>query len=103
MKVKDRLEFIDQCVAGEKTQFQTLLSKKIFNSFDRGYEIFRDYIKQKNKIKDISCEVKDNDLILHIVSDLSTEDLVSDNIPKKGISSIDTDNGMDLNIKITDI
>ena len=103
MKLKDRLEFIDQCVAGEKTQFQNLLSKRVFNSLDRSYEIFRDYIKRKSEIKDINCEVKDNNLVLHIVSDLSMDALLSDNVPKKGITSVDTDDGMDLNIKLIDI
>ena len=37
-------DFIDQCVAGERTRFEQLLSINIFNSFDRSYEVYRDYI-----------------------------------------------------------
>lgn len=103
MKIKDRLEFIDQCVAGEKTRFQELLSTKVFDSFDRGYTLFRDYIKQKNSITDLSCEVVDNTLTLHITSDLPMDTLLSENIPKKGITAVSTNNGMDLNINIIDI
>lgn len=102
MKLNDRLEFIDQCVAGERARFNQLLSIGVFNSFDRSYEVYRDYIKQKTKISDIRCDVDEENLILHITSSVSMEDLLSENLPKKGIQPVVTDNGVDLNIKLID-
>lgn len=102
MKINDRLEFIDQCVAGERTRFEQLLSIGIFNSLDRSYELYRDYIRQKNKVNDIQCDVNEEALVLHIVSLASMEELLSENLPKKGITPVETERGMDLNIKLMD-
>ena len=102
MKLNDRLEFIDQCVAGERTRFDQLLSIGIFNSFDRSYEVYRDYIRQKNKITDVSCDVTGDSLVLHIIAPLPMEELLSENFPKKGISPVVTEQGVDLNIKLMD-
>lgn len=102
MKINDRLDFIDQCVAGERTRFEQLLSINIFNSFDRSYEAYRDYIRQKSKIKDISCDVTDETLVLHIVSSVPMEELLSENFPKKGVLPVATERGVDLNIKLMD-
>jgi hypothetical protein len=96
------LQFIDQCVAGEKTRFQKLLSITVFDSFSRSYEIYRDYIRQKNTIDDISCDVDDETLVLHLVSDASMEDLLSENFPKRGVTPVVTNRGVDLNIKLID-
>ena len=49
MIFNDRLSFLDQCIAGEKTQFDKIVSKEAFNTFDRGYDLYRDYIKQKRQ------------------------------------------------------
>lgn len=99
----DRLEFYDQCIAGERAQFELLLSKEVFNTFDRGYELYRDYIKQKNTITDVNCTVEDNEVIVHIKSSKSADDLVSENIPKRGILPTATDMGVDLHISLIDI
>lgn len=103
MIFNDRLSFLDQCIAGEKTQFDKIASKTVFNTFDRGYELYRDYIKQKNSVTDVTCDVNSDGVTFHINSPKSIEELVSENLPKKGITPISTDNGIDLNIKLIDI
>mgnify|MGYP003571291000 CR=1 FL=1 len=103
MIFKDRLQYIDQCVAGEKARFQKLLSITVFNSFDRSYEIYRDYIRQKNTVNDVRCDVDDELLIVHIDSDSSMEELLSESFPKKGVVPVATDTGVDLHIKLMDI
>ncbi len=100
MTFKDRLEYIDQCVAGEKERFQKILSIRAFNSFDRSYELFRDYIKQKNTIKDVSCDVSDESITIHIASDSTMEELLSDSFPKKGVVPVETETGIDLHISL---
>lgn len=102
MIFKDRLQFMDHCVAGEKTRFQNLISAKSFNSLDRSYEIYRDYIRQKNRIKGVACDVDNENLILHLTSEVPLEELLSENFPKKGVTPVETDNGVDLNIKLID-
>lgn len=103
MIFNDRLSFLDQCIAGEKTQFDKIVSKTVFNTFDRGYELYRDYIKQKNSVTDVTCDVNSDGVTFHINSSKSIEELVSENLPKKGITPISTDNGIDLNIKLIDV
>lgn len=103
MKFTDRLSYIDQCVAGEKEAFQTLLSQRVFNAFDRGYDLFRDYVHQKSTITDVSCTVDESDVILHIQSTTGMGELISENIPKKGVTSIATPDGVDLHIKISNV
>lgn len=100
MKFDNRLEFIDQCVAGEMARFQQLLSRDIFESFERGYEIYRDYIKQKNTITSLACDVSENGVVFHIETASTMEDLLTENFPKKGITTVDTNHGMDLHIKL---
>jgi hypothetical protein len=102
MKLNDRLQFLDQCVAGEKTRFEKLLSINVYDSFSRSYEIYRDYVRQKNTIANVSCDVDDENLILHIASSASVEDLLSESFPKRGVIPIVTDSGVDLNIKLID-
>jgi hypothetical protein len=102
IKLNDRLQFIDQCVAGEKTRFQKLLSIAVFDGFSRSYEIYRDYIRQKNNIDDISCDVDEEILTLHLVSGAPMDDLLSENFPKRGVTPVITDRGVDLNIKLID-
>lgn len=102
MNVKDRLQFLDQCVAGEKSRFDKLLSIKIFDDFDWSYRIYRDYIRQKNKITDINCEISEDQLTIRIESDVPMEELLSENFPKKGITPIQTDKGVNLNINLMD-
>lgn len=99
----DRLEFLDQCIAGEKTLFNKILSKDIFNTFDKGFDLYRDHIKYKNSITNISCDVSEDHITFHLKSKKSMDELVSDNIPKRGITSIKTDDGVDLNIKLIDV
>ena len=94
----DRMEFIDQCIAGEKTQFNLLLSENIFGAVERGYELYRDYIKRKQSVSNINCTVTNNDVIFHITSTEKPESLISDNFPKKGIQLCSTDDGVDLHI-----
>lgn len=96
----DRMEFIDQCIAGEKTQFELLLSKNIFGTVERGYELYRDYIKQKNTIINVNCVVTDKDVVFHIKSTQNPETLIPDNFPKKGINIDITDDGLDLHINL---
>ncbi|MCM1218509.1 MAG: hypothetical protein NC548_28815 [Lachnospiraceae bacterium] len=103
MKFDNRLEFIDQCVAGEMARFQQLLSRTVFDSFERGYEIYRDYIKQKNTITSFDCDVSENDMVFHIGTASTMEELLTENFPKKGITTVDTDHGMDLHIKLMTI
>lgn len=103
MIFNDRISFYDQCIAGERAQFELLFSKEIFNTFDRGYELYRDYIKQKNTVTDVACTVDENELVVHIKSDKSVEDLVSENIPKRGINPTATDLGVDLHISLIDM
>ena len=103
MIFKDRLQYIDQCVAGEKARFQKLLSISTFNSFDRSYEIYRDYIRQKSTVSDVKCDVDDELLIIHIKSNSSMEDLLSESFPKKGVVPVPTETGVDLHIKLMDI
>lgn len=103
MVFNDRLDFLDQCIAGEKTQFEKIVSKTAFNTFDRGYDLYRDYIKQKNSITEVTCDVMPDSITFHISSPKALEDLVSENIPKKGITPIATDKGVDLNIKLIDV
>lgn len=103
MIFNDRLSFLDQCIAGEKTQFDKIVSKEAFNTFDRGYDLYRDYIKQKNSITNVTCDVDSEGVTFHISSSKSLEELVSENLPKKGITPITTDNGIDLNIKLIDV
>ena len=103
MTFNDRLDFLDQCIAGEKTQYDKIVSVTTFNTFDRGYDIYRDYIKQKNSITEVSCDVMSDSVTFHMETSKSLEELVSENIPKKGITPIATDKGIDLNIKIMDI
>lgn len=103
MIFNDRLSFLDQCIAGEKTQFEKIVSKTTFNTFDRGYDLYRDYIKQKNTITGLSCDVMPDSVTFHFKSSKSLEDLISENMPKKGITPIATDNGVDLNIKLMDM
>ena len=101
MIFRNRMEFIDQCIAGEKTQFKLFLSPNVFSTIERGYELYRDYIKQKNTITSITCNVIDEDLVFHIISTKKQKDLIPDNFPKKGITIVTTDDGLDLHIKIT--
>lgn len=103
MVFNDRLAFLDQCIAGDKTQFEKIVSKTTFNTFDKGYDLYRDYIKQKNSITEVTCDVTPDSVTFHIFSPKSLEDLISDNIPKKGITPIATDRGVDLNIKLIDV
>lgn len=103
MIFNDRLEYYDQCIAGEKTQYIKLVSKEVFNTFDRGYDLYRDYIKQKSTISNVDCSVEDGEIILHFESKKTIEELVSDNLPKKGITPTATEKGVDLHIKIMDI
>ena len=103
MIFNDRLDFYDQCIAGERAQFDLLLSKKIFNTFDRSYDLYRDYIKQKNTVTDVNCSVEEDELIVHIKSNKSLEDLVSENIPKRGINPTPTDKGVDIHISLIDV
>ena len=100
MKFDNRLEFIDQCVAGEMARLQQFVSRKVFDSFERGYEIYRDYIKQKSTITSFACDVSEDDVVFHIGTTSNMEDLLTENFPKKGISTISTNQGMDLHIKI---
>lgn len=100
MIFNDRLDFFDQCIAGERAQFDLLLSKNVFNTFDKGYDLYRDYILKKNSITNVDCNVVEDELIVHLKSDNKTSDLVSENMPKKGITAIPTDNGVDLHIKL---
>lgn len=100
MKFDNRLEFIDQCVAGEMARFQQLLSRDVFESFERGYEIYRDYIKQKNTITGLACDVSENGVVFHVETTSAMEDLLTENFPKKGITTVDTNRGMDLHIKL---
>ena len=100
MIFKDRLQYIDQCVAGENARFQKLLSITTFNSFDRSYEIYRDYIRQKSTVKDVTCDVTDEDITIHLTTKVPMEDLLSENFPKKGVVPIETDTGVDLHIKL---
>lgn len=102
MNIKDRLQYLDYCVAGERARFNKLLSMEVFNGFNRSYEVFRDYIRQKNNISDLSCEINEETLVIHINSNSSIEDLLSDNFPKKGITPIKTDNGVDLHFKLVE-
>lgn len=103
MIFSDRLAFLDQCIAGEKTQFDKILSKTVFNTFDRGYDLYRDYIKQKKSITDVSCDIDSNSITFHITSSKPIEDILSENIPKKGITSTATNNGVDVNIVLMDV
>jgi hypothetical protein len=99
----NRLAFFDQCIAGDRTQFDLLLSKDIYNTFDRSYELYRDYIRQKNSITDVSCSVGENELVFHMESKKTIEDLISDNMPKKGIIQDQTKTGVDLHIALIDV
>lgn len=103
MIFNDRLAFLDQCIAGEKTQFEKIVSKTVFNTFDRGYDLYRDYIKQKNSITEVTCDVNPDGVTFHFDSVKPLEELISENMPKKGITSIATDKGVDLNIKLIDV
>lgn len=103
MIFNDRLAFLDQCIAGDKTQFDKIVSKTTFNTFDRGYDLYRDYIKQKNSVTELTCDVSSDSITFHISSEKPVRDLISENMPKKGITSIATDKGVDLNIKLIDI
>lgn len=102
MTFNNRVEFLDHCIAGERSQFNSLLSKTNFNTFDRGYEVYRDYVKQKNSITDISCEVFQDSITFHITSKKSMDEIISDGMPKRGITQTVTDTGVDLNIKLID-
>ena len=102
MIIKDRLSFLDQCVAGDKTRFQSLLSIKVFDDFDWGYRIYRDYIRQKSKVTDISCDIDDEKLSIHLETVTTMEELLSENFPKKGIVPVKTESGVDLNINLID-
>lgn len=102
MIIKDRLGFLDQCVAGDKTRFQTLLSIKVFDDFDWGYRIYRDYIKQKSTVTNIRCEVNEQNLSIHLETSTAMEELLSENFPKKGIVPVKTETGVDLNINLMD-
>lgn len=103
MTFNNRVEFLDHCIAGERSQFNSLLSKTNFNTFDRGYELFRDYIKQKGSITNISCEVCPDSLTFHISSKKPMDEIVSEGLPKRGITQTATDTGVDLNIKLIDV
>lgn len=103
MIFNDRLEYLDQCIAGEKTQFDLLLSKEFFNTVDRGYDLYRDYIKQKSSITDVHCKVFEDEIVLELNSDKELEEIVSENMPKKGITPTKTDTGVNLHIKLIDL
>lgn len=103
MIFSNRLEFIDQCIASDKTQFEKIVSKEAFNTVDRGYDLYRDYIKQKSSVVEFSCEVYPDEVVFHIRSKKGIDELVSENMPKKGISTVGTDVGVDLNIKLIDV
>lgn len=102
MKLNDRLQFLDQCVAGEKARFDELLSLHVYDGFSRSYEIYRDYIRQKNTIADVSCDVSDGCLILHLKTSAPMDDILADTFPKRGVTPVSTDKGVDLNIKLID-
>lgn len=102
MIFNDRLSFLDQCIAGEKTQFDKIVSKEAFNTFDRGYDLYRDYIKQKSSVTEVTCDIMPDSVTFHFSSSKSLNDLISENMPKKGITPIATDKGVDLNIKLID-
>lgn len=102
MILKNRLEFLDQCIAGERAQYDKILSREIFNTFDRGFDLYKDYIKSKNSITNITCEVNEGEITFHLYTKKGIDDIVSDNMPKRGISSNMSDNGVDLHINLID-
>ena len=102
MTFKDRLQYFDHCISGEKVRFQKLFSIDVFDSFDRSYEIYRDYIKSKNNVSSISCTIDEDYLTIHLGSKSDIEDLLTDNFPKRGISPIKTNSGIDIQIKLVE-
>lgn len=103
MIFNNRLEFIDQCIASDKAQFEKIVSKEAFNTVDKGYDLYRDYVKQKNSIVGFTCEVYPDEVIFHMTSNKGIDELISENMPKKGITTNSTDIGVDLNIKLIDM
>lgn len=103
MIFEDRLKYFDQCICvSDKEHFNMLFSKNIFNTFDKGFDIYKDYINHKQEITSVSCDVIPGELILHLVSEKDIGDIISNNIPKRGITSHKTDEGVDLHIKLMD-
>lgn len=102
MQINNRLQYLDHCVAGDITSFNELLSKNVFNTFDRSYEIYRDYIKQKQSIEKIHCHIDATDLVVKLTSNKSLEEIVSNNIPKK-VRPLKSADGIELHMKLMDI
>lgn len=103
MQFNTRLEYLDNCVAGDITSFNTLLSTKVFDTFDRSYELYRDYIKKKQLVDSVSCMVYDTELVMQLKLSQPSGDMVSDNIPKRGITCSQEDDRVDIHIKLMDL
>lgn len=102
MQFNNRLEYLDHCVAGDITSFNTLLSRNVFNTFDQSYNVYRDYIKHKQSVEQIRCRIHADDLIVELKSKESLSDLISENIPKK-ILPTESSDGVELHMKLIDI
>lgn len=103
MQFETRLEYLDYCVAGNLASFNEFLSTRVFDTFDRSYEIYRDHVKRKASIESVQCEVDGDQLVVHLKSKELLPAIISDNIPKRGIECSQKEDGVDLHMRLINI